>query len=143
VVFTVAGRNPLPALIGRAGPSVQILGDVPDISTEIAASALYVAPLVSGGGFKNKVIEAISCGTFVVSTTRGVEFLDNALRELLLVADAPGAFAGDVLRFLQDPEPFAARLRTLQARIASDYTWGHRAEQLIGWLPDSRLARRA
>ena len=139
VVFTVAGRNPLPALIGRAGPSVQILGDVPDISTEIAASALYVAPLVSGGGFKNKVIEAISCGTFVVSTARGVEFLDSVLSELLLVADSPSAFAEHVVRFLQDPKPFEARLPTLQARIGSEYTWGHRAEQLIAWLPACRL----
>lgn len=143
MTFVVAGRNPLPDLVARAGPSVHVLGDVPDIPSEIARSALYVAPLISGGGFKNKVIEAISCGTFVVSTTRGVEFLDGPLRDLLLVADSPAAFAQQVLRFLQDPEPFAARLPTLQARITSDYTWSHRAEQLLAWVPDSQVIRRA
>ena len=77
VTLVVAGRNPLPELVAQSGPAVRVLGDVPDMLAEISASSLYVAPLVSGGGFKNKVIEAIACGMFVVSTRRGVEFLDR------------------------------------------------------------------
>jgi glycosyltransferase involved in cell wall biosynthesis len=135
ITLTVAGRNPMPALLARAGPAVQILGDVADIPSEIGRSALYVAPLISGGGFKNKVIESISCGTYVVSTSRGVEFLDRTLRDLLLVADTPEAFAERVLRFLSDPGPFNARLGTLMDRIAVEYTWRRRAEELLAYLP--------
>jgi hypothetical protein len=141
VSFVVAGRNPLPDLLAKSGPRVQILGDVSDIPTEIAGSALYVAPLISGGGFKNKVIEAISSGTFVVSTSRGVEFLDEAVREELLVADSPAAFAEAVLRFLRAPESFMGRLPALRSRILSEYTWGNRAEELLAHLPLSRAVR--
>jgi len=80
VTFSVAGHNPVPALLSRAGRGVEVLGDVPDIAAEISTAALYVAPLISGGGFKNKIIEAIACGTFVVSTAIGVEFLDTWLQ---------------------------------------------------------------
>jgi hypothetical protein len=67
----------------------------------------------------------------VVSTSRGVEFLDPTLRDLLLVADTPEAFAECVLRFLSDPGPFNARLATLMGRIAVEYTWRRRAEELL------------
>lgn len=134
VTFRVAGRNPVPALLSRGGQGVEILGDVPDIPSEIARGALYVAPLVSGGGFKNKILEAVACGTFVVSTRRGVEFLDAPLRELFLVADSPALFAEQVLRFLENPDPFNARLPALRSRILAEYTWARRADELLGHL---------
>jgi hypothetical protein len=135
VTFSVAGHNPVPALLSRAGRGVEVLGDVPDIPTEISSAALYVAPLISGGGFKNKIIEAIACGTFVVSTSMGVEFLDASLQASLLVADSPVAFAEQVLRFLQDPDSFNSRLSALRTRITVEYTWGRRAEELLAHLP--------
>lgn len=138
VTFRVAGRNPVPALQARAGRGVEILGDVPHIPTEISQAALYVAPLVSGGGFKNKIIEAVACGTFVVATPRGVEFLDAPLRELFLVADSPSRFAEQVLRFLASPETFDSRLPALQGRIVAEYTWSRRAEELLAQLQGSR-----
>jgi len=134
VTFRVAGRNPVPALLSRAGHGVEILGDVPDIPTEISRGALYVAPLVSGGGFKNKILEAVACGTFVVSTHRGVEFLDPSLRDLFLVADSPALFAQQVLRFLESPDAFNARLPALRSRIVAEYTWARRADELLGHL---------
>ena len=140
VAFAVAGRNPVPELLRRAGPTVEILGDVQDIPAEISRSALYVAPLISGGGFKNKVIEAITCGTFVVSTSRGVEFLEPRLRDLLLVADTPAAFAAHVLAFLDRPERFSRRLPELRNRVAEEYTWSRRAEELIAHLSPALVA---
>jgi glycosyltransferase involved in cell wall biosynthesis len=131
VTFSVAGRNPVQALRDRAGQGVSILGDVPDIPTEIARGALYVAPLISGGGFKNKIIEAIACGTFVVSTSRGVEFLDPILREPLLIADSPAAFAEQVLRFLECPDQFNSRLPELRRKVITEYTWSRRADELL------------
>jgi glycosyltransferase involved in cell wall biosynthesis len=134
ITFTVAGRNPVPTLLSRAGKGVEILGDVPDLVTEIARGALYVAPMISGSGFKNKIIEAIACGTFVVSTSRGAEFLAPTLRECLLIADSPFVFREQVLRFLDNPGPFNARLPALQSQISTEYTWSHRADQLLGHL---------
>jgi glycosyltransferase involved in cell wall biosynthesis len=113
---------------------VEILGNVPDIPTEISTGALYVAPLISGGGFKNKIIEAVACGTFVVSTPTGVEFLDASLRDLFLVAESPSRFAEQILRFLESPDTFNARLPGLRSRIVGEYTWARRADELLGHL---------
>ena len=54
------GANPIPALLERASKNVVVTGFVEDLNREIACSEIFVAPLVSGGGFKNKVLEAIA-----------------------------------------------------------------------------------
>ncbi len=130
VRFVVAGRDPVPELVRRAGPYVIVTGPVPDMREEIARSALYVAPLVSGGGFKNKVIEALASGTYVAGTSLAVEFLPEDLRRSLLVGDTPAALAEQVLTYLRDPIPFMTRLPSIVKTFAEEYTWARRAETL-------------
>lgn len=139
--FCVAGANPVPALRRRSGDGVEILGKVPDMSAVLASGGLYVAPLVSGGGFKNKIIEAIACGAFVVSTSRGVEFLDPGIRDRLLIGDSAATFADRVLEFLDRPAFYDARLPFLRARVNEEYSWGRRAEELLVLIGDVTAAK--
>jgi glycosyltransferase involved in cell wall biosynthesis len=129
--FVVAGRNPLPALRSRASDRVAVLGSVEDIRAEIAKSALYVAPLVSGGGFKNKVLEAIDAGTYVVATPVATEFLPPVLGDKLLVADSPRGFADHVLAALADRGSVEALLPELQRLLREEFTWAGRTDELI------------
>jgi glycosyltransferase involved in cell wall biosynthesis len=131
VVFVVAGRNPGPELRSRAGERVVIAGSVDDMIEEIARSALYVAPLISGGGFKNKVLEAIASGTYVVATPLAVEFLHGSLRDDLLLGETAGDFARQVLTFLGDRPHYDARLPRLQACLRREFTWAGRATELL------------
>jgi glycosyltransferase involved in cell wall biosynthesis len=140
--FSVAGANPVPALRKRSGDGVEILGNVPDMSAVLASAGLYVAPLVSGGGFKNKIIEAIACGAFVVSTLRGVEFLDPGIRDLLLIGDSAATFADRVLEFLDRPAFYDARVPLLRARVNEEYSWSRRAGELLDLIRDVTPAQR-
>ncbi|MCL4818024.1 MAG: glycosyltransferase [Vicinamibacteria bacterium] len=128
--FVVAGQRPLPDLLRRAGPAVTVTGAVPDLRAELATGALFVAPLVSGSGFRNKVVEALAAGTFVAGTPLALEFLPERLRTQLLVGDGAGAFADRVLEFFAAPAVFEARLPALQAVLAAEYTWPRRADEL-------------
>ena len=129
--FVVAGRNPRPELAARASANVEILGGVDDLRHEIARSALYVAPLISGGGFKNKIVEALNSGTYVVGTPMAVEFLPDAVRASLLVGDGPEALAEQILRFFESPSAFAPELKCLTATLQEDFTWARRTDQLL------------
>jgi glycosyltransferase involved in cell wall biosynthesis len=133
--FVVAGRNPVPELQSKDSRNVKILGCVDDIHHEIAKSSVYVAPLISGGGFKNKILEAISSGTFVVATSRAVEFLDAELRHLLLIGNNPQEMAAHVLSVLDHPDIYEQRIAHFRLRMSVDFTWAARAADLV------RLAR--
>ena len=136
LVFVVAGRNPRSELLARACPSVLVLGAVEDLRQEIAKSALYVAPLISGGGFKNKILEALGTGTYVIATPMAVEFLPDRARRLIREADEPEALARQILDFLADPRAVDGDLDRLVAMLAADFSWAGRAEQLSTILAD-------
>ena len=129
--LVVAGRDPVRKLQDRARPGVAITGAVPDLQAVIAQGGLYVAPLVSGSGFKNKVVEAIAAGSFLAGTSMAVEFLPPAFREQLLVGDTPKDLAARVLTFLENPAPFEARLPALMKTVAEEYSWTHRADEFL------------
>jgi glycosyltransferase involved in cell wall biosynthesis len=131
VVLVVAGQDPVPPLRARATSYVQVPGLVADMAAEIATSQLYVAPLISGSGFKNKVVEAISNGTFVVGTPTAVEFLPESVRSQLLVAESPSDMARAVLAFLDDPARFEIALPGLVKIMADEFSWARRAGELL------------
>jgi len=129
-VFVVAGGNPHPSLLAQVGPNVQVTGFVEDLAREIAISSLYVAPMKSGSGFKNKVAEAIASGTWVIGTPMAVEFLPAPLRELIPVHDDAGELASEICSFFDDPAPSLAKLRQLRRVLEDQFSWRARAEEL-------------
>lgn len=128
--FVVAGANPIPALRQRASKSVIVTGFVEDLNREIARSEICVAPLVSGGGFKNKVLEAIANRTSVVATSIAVEFVDPAVRSLIPVADSPADMAGAILAIWRHPREAEARAEELHEVAMAQFSWTSRAAEL-------------
>ena len=125
VRFVVAGADPRPSLRALAGPNVEVTGWVDDMRAELARSALYVAPMVSGSGFKNKVVEALAAGTHVVGTQFAFEFLPDGLRSLFAPANGPEQLADEVLRALDDPAGNDATVARFWQLARDDYDWVH------------------
>ncbi len=135
--LVLVGMNPVQELVERASEQVCITGFVQDIGTEIARSSLYVSPLITGSGFKNKIIEAILNGTYVVGTPMSFEFLDVELQHLLTVAESAEEMAGAVTDFLDDPRQFDSRLSELQSRMTSCFSWVARGADLLQLLKEA------
>ena len=88
---------PLPS-----APNVTLAGYVDDIKTLIASSWISIAPYLSGGGTRLKILEAMAVGTPAVATAKGAEGLDAISGEHLLIADLPDEFADKVIAILKD-----------------------------------------
>lgn len=131
VEFAIVGADPVQELRARNSGLTRVPGFIEDLGAEIAASALYVAPMVCGSGFKNKVVEAIAHGTFVAGTSMAFEFLDREFRELLLCGDTPRELAAAILSFLGDPEKYTERLKKARLLTAETLSWGEQAERLL------------
>jgi len=121
--LVIAGANPIEELRRRSSARIQVLGYVENMEEELARSALYVAPLISGSGFRNKVTEALVQGTFVVGTTLAGEFLDDDLRPLLLSADTPATLAQKIVWGLQHPDEVRSAVCVLSTKILDRYSW--------------------
>lgn len=83
-------------------PGVFAAGFVPEVETCYASAAVFVAPILTGGGVIVKILDALSAGVPTVTTRYGNEGIQAREKEEILVADAPGEFAAAVSFLLED-----------------------------------------
>jgi glycosyltransferase involved in cell wall biosynthesis len=129
--LVIAGRRPAPevrALDGQA--SVEVVPDVPDMPAVLGRAWVAIAPMRSGVGIKNKVLEAWACARPVVMTPLATNGLVLPPDHAPLVNDSPGAMAATVIALLQD----AQRRRTLgcsaRDHVQAHFTWAGAAAHL-------------
>ena len=80
-------------------PGVDIIGPVADLASRYRTAAVFVNPIVSGGGMRGKVLEAFSCARPVVSTPIGMEGIAGMSGIHFLEAADPKSFAAAVLAY--------------------------------------------
>ena len=105
--------------------SLTLAGYVEDIKTLIASSTISIAPLLSGGGTRLKILEAMALGTPVVSTSKGAEGLDVQDGEQILISDAPDSFAKCVISLLNDENMRAQLAGNAGMLVQEKYNWGN------------------
>lgn len=129
--FVVAGRTPgmeVRALDGRDG--IEVRGDVPDMRAELEQAWVAVAPMRSGTGIKNKVLEAWAAAKPVVMTRVASNGLTLDADAASLIAEGPAAFAASVVQLLRDSADRARLGRAAHALARDRHGWGEAAERL-------------
>lgn len=81
---------------------VQLHGYVADVEPFWLMASVLLVPLLSGGGVRVKILEAMALGVPVISTSIGCEGLAVSNDEHLLIADTPDALANACLRLMQE-----------------------------------------
>lgn len=104
--------------------SVCVEGSVVSLQTFYYRAAVCIAPLLSGSGTRLKILEAMSFGNPIVSTSIGAEGLKIIPGKHLLIADDPLAFASKVIDLLKDQDLFEKTRFDARELVCSDYTWG-------------------
>jgi glycosyltransferase involved in cell wall biosynthesis len=104
-LLVVAGRNPTPRVLSLADrPGIEIHPDVMRINDVLGRSWASIAPMRSGVGVKNKVLEAWACSRPVVLTPLAVNGLMVPTGHEFLVRDSSEALAAAVVTLLQSRE---------------------------------------
>ncbi|HEY5512427.1 MAG TPA: glycosyltransferase family 4 protein [Geomonas sp.] len=102
--FVIAGYGPPGQLteLAERDSHTRVTGFVDDTDELYKSAAVFVAPILTGGGIIVKVLDALAAGTPVVTTSYGNEGIAACPGEELLVADDPRSFADAVITLLQD-----------------------------------------
>ena len=120
---TLVGRAPAPELTALSVPGLSVAGDVPAVDPWYARSRLAICPLLTGGGSRLKIIEALGHGRPVVSTTLGAEGLESLIGQGVVIADSPSDFAARTADLLADPAACAALGERGRAAVAATWSW--------------------
>lgn len=119
----LVGREPSAAVRALAADDVEVTGTVPDVRPYLAAARVAVAPLLSGGGTRLKVLEALDAGRPLVSTTVGIGGLTDLVGEGVVVADDPVAFGREVAALLRDEARAVELGRRGWRAVRETYAW--------------------
>jgi GT2 family glycosyltransferase/SAM-dependent methyltransferase len=104
VQLLIAGGDVSPELERLAGESISFLGWVPDLAPLYRHVRLVLAPLRYGAGMKGKIIESLSFGVPVLTTSVGAEGIGIEHGVHALVSDGPDGFADLVTDAYGDAE---------------------------------------
>ena len=126
----LSGARPARSVQRLAGPDVHVTGWVDDVRRPYLSGSVMVAPLFTGGGQQNKVLEAMAVG--VPCVTSGV--VNNAIGAEpgteIVIADDAAEFAARTAELLADPESRRRIGSAGQRFVRERYGWRTTVDQL-------------
>jgi glycosyltransferase involved in cell wall biosynthesis len=100
----LAGRNMPNAFYRYQSKSIEVVGEVDEMSAFSLSKNLMIIPLLSGSGLRIKVLEAMMLGKTIISTPKGIEGFDLIDKKHVLLATTPEEFVDKIDWCLQNKE---------------------------------------
>ena len=124
-LLDIIGSNPPADIVEAAGrdASIKVHGFVPDIRPFFEKAALAVCPIRDGGGTRVKILDNLSMGKPIVSTSIGIEGIDVVPERDLLIADSPEAFEKQIARIFDDADLRATLAANSRKLAVTKYSW--------------------
>jgi len=136
--FTIVGFQPIDSvrrLAGRDG--IELLPDLQDLRAEVSRRAVVVLPFVSGGGIKNKLLEAASLGKAIVCTPRTCSGLRDAATAPFRLATNANAWQAALGELWQDADKRRQIGMDARAWVLAHHTWTATAQDALAGLRES------
>ncbi len=125
----IVGRNPSREVLEMASEKVKI-ESVEDIREVFKHASVLLAPMLSGGGTRYKILEAMASSTPVVATSLGVEGLDVKHNQTVFIGETPESLADLTVQILQNDSLARQVVENAKNLIAKEYNWQDIAAKL-------------
>lgn len=127
----IAGAH-MPSYMKKwASNTIQCAGWFNDIRDAYASASLFVAPLFSGAGLQNKLLEAMSMGMPCVTTTVVNASLNAEHNKNILIADDADAISQAIVQLLNNKEAQVNIGHAARQHIEAHFVWKSANEKLI------------
>ncbi len=100
----LAGTSPSTEVLKLQSDNVLVTGFVDDIKPYLLQSKMFVAPLLSGSGLQNKLLEAMACGLPSITTSLANKALGATHEQQLYIADTAQEFSDRIEFVLNNKE---------------------------------------
>ncbi|MEK7211201.1 MAG: glycosyltransferase family 4 protein, partial [Patescibacteria group bacterium] len=137
IELRIVGREPAAAVIeaAKADDRIIVTGTVQDMVAEYQAADVFIAPMISGAGIQNKILQALSCGLPVVATSMCVDAFPET-PDGVLSGDTADQIANLVEKLIEnqtDRKQLGGRGRMF---IEKNWSWENRTERLAKMCSD-------
>lgn len=126
-VFGFQPTDAVRRLTGRDG--IELTADLPDLRAAVTGCQVAVLPFVSGGGIKNKLLEAAALGMPIVSTPRGCLGLSGT--PPFAVHARPADWVATVTRLFADADLRQRQGAAAREWVTMSHTWAAAARSAV------------
>ena len=126
----LAGANPKHGISNLASDKVSVSGYVADIRECYAASSIFVAPMLTGSGLQNKLLEAMAMQLPCVTTSIANDSLGARDGSEVLIGDNAEAFAAHIVSLLRDADKRASLAQSGRQYALDHFSWETSCQQL-------------
>jgi glycosyltransferase involved in cell wall biosynthesis len=140
--FTIIGYQPCEAVRRLAArPGIVLKPDVEDLRAEVAGQAVVAFPFVSGGGIKNKLLEAAAMAKAVVCTPRALSGVRARNQAPFLVGRTAEEWTGAILGLWNDESRRHEMERAARTWVTTHHSWEHAARDALAGLSGPAFTR--
>ncbi|MEM8901288.1 MAG: glycosyltransferase [Bacteroidota bacterium] len=104
-------------------PQVDVLGWVDDIRTAYQSGQIFIAPLFTGSGQQNKILEAMALGIPCITTSIVNDAIGAKEGVEILLAETVSDFILQIKKLLDQPGLHASISRNARKFVESHYSW--------------------
>jgi glycosyltransferase involved in cell wall biosynthesis len=114
-----------------AEPGVSLLQDLPDLRDEVCRHAVSVAPMVSGLGIKNKLLEAAAMGRPILCTSKATLGLELPSAPPFVIANRPEDWADALLDLWADASKRHRLGAAAREWVSAGHSWPSAADRAL------------
>ncbi|MBK8670478.1 MAG: glycosyltransferase [Saprospiraceae bacterium] len=119
----IAGANPAYRVKKLMSHRVTVSGWIDDIRHAYASSRIFVAPMWSGTGQQNKILEAMAMGIPCITTAS----VNNAIGAMpgkeIMIAESPGEYVSAILKLLSDASLYSQVSSNSKKFVEVNFDW--------------------
>lgn len=98
ITLFLAGKNMPPSLLSKENKQIVVIGEVEDFVQFSLEKNIMIVPLLAGAGIRVKILEAMSLGKTIITTSIGAEGIGAVHQEQIYICDTVEAFV-ETLKF--------------------------------------------
>jgi len=137
----IVGANPAQEISDlQSHPGITVTGRVDDIRPYFKDSSVFICPMRSGAGIKNKVLVAMAIGCPIVSTSLGTAGVEAIPGTHYLLADDPIDFANAVIKVLENESDYSIMTDTALDFVKEFYSWKNSAKKFKDIFLNTRIS---
>lgn len=124
IKFYIVGRNPSNYIKQLSeNPNIIITGPVDDVREYLTKGSIFITPMISGTGIKNKILEAMSMELPVVSTSIGISGINSDNHIHYLLADTPEEFKNRIIQLISNKTLREDIGKNARSFVEKNYSW--------------------
>jgi glycosyltransferase involved in cell wall biosynthesis len=134
IPFIIVGAYPTHEIISlaRYNTNITVTGFIEDPFVIIHSAMVVVAPMQTGAGIQNKVLESMALGAVNILTALAADPIIGGINgEHFLIADSPSEFYDIILDIFKQPDRYKRIKQSAREFIIKNYTWDKYEKEYI------------